>query len=62
MQEALETKITEGEYKDLQEAMGLNVEIYKPNMEMTYQHKDWFDKAFGSKRNIMTCSFAFSQD
>ena len=62
MQVALETKITEGEYKDIQEAMGLytGIEIYKPNMEMTKQPKDWFNKVFGNKRNMINCSFYFS--
>lgn len=54
-----ESKLKEGIYKDISEAIAINIEIYKPNMVLDQDQKDWFERAFGSKRNMTTVSFKF---
>lgn len=41
------------------EEVTIVVEIYKPNMMQTLEHKKWFDDAFGKDRNIMSLQFDY---
>ncbi|KAL4509138.1 hypothetical protein ABPG72_018069 [Tetrahymena utriculariae] len=48
--------------KDINDDSQITVELYKPNMIQTDEHKKWFEMAFGKERNKMNVSFNWWTD
>ena len=49
------------EEDDVFQKLSFRVELYKPTMKMELDHKEWFDKAFGLKRNMMQVNYTFTK-
>ncbi|KRX01888.1 hypothetical protein PPERSA_05727 [Pseudocohnilembus persalinus] len=52
---------TPGEGEEVNTTFTFNVEIQKKNMKKSKEHIDWFNKAFGRERNLMTLHAEYIQ-